>query len=201
MVRSASADELLRRARHAAGTRNVRESIRDLTLHALKGRLLTAAHVAAVVRTVGEGIESSAAPASESTRETHRGAWAGLEDAVARALRAMELAAREVAEGRAQIASAEREELIAEIGALRRSLGESWAHPRVTPATFDARIASMAALLSRAATVPDGASAAGASPSLACLASGVLLGLSEESHDPTRGTRGNGSAQSPARAS
>ena len=81
MVCPASSDELLQRARRAAGTRNVREAVRDLALHALRSRLLTAHHIATVAHTVAEGILSSDIPPTEPVRETHRGAWAGLEDA------------------------------------------------------------------------------------------------------------------------
>ena len=112
---------------------NVREAVRDLTLHALRSRLLTATHIATVARTVGEGIESSDVPPTAPVRETHRGAWAGLEDAVGQALHAVELAAREFAEGRARLTPAERDQLLAEIAQLERSLGEGWGYPRTVP--------------------------------------------------------------------
>ena len=118
MVRSVSADELMRRARHAAGTHNVREAVRELTLHALRSRLLTTTHIAVVARTVGEGIDSSDVPPTAPVREAHRGAWAGLEDAVDQALHAIELAAREFAEGRARLTPEEREQMLAEIARL-----------------------------------------------------------------------------------
>lgn len=184
MVCSVSADDLLRSARQAAGTRNVREAVRDLTLHALRSRLLTAAHIAVVVRTVGEGIESSDIPPTVPVREMRRCAWAGLEDAVGHALHAVELAAREVAEGRARLAPAEHEQMLAEIAQMERSLVEGWEYPRAVPASLRAQIVSVTTLLRQAAT--NGAATCGAGDStpgaggiLPFVASGVLLGLSE----------------------
>lgn len=183
MVRSASPDELLQRARRAAGTGNVREAVRDLALHALRGRLLTAHHIATVARTVAEGIESSDVPPTEPVRDTRRGAWAGLEDAVGQALRAVELAAREFAEGRVPLTPAERDQLLAEIAQLERSLGEGWGYPRAVPRVLRERLDAVAGYL-RAAVVAEAAACgtgdATASGVLSCFATGVLLGLSED---------------------
>jgi len=192
MARCVSVENLLNRARMAAGTRNVREAVRDLTLHALRGRLLTAAHIATVVRTVGEGIESSGISRIAPARETRRGAWAGLEDAVGQALQAVELATREVAEGRAPLSAGEREQLLAELAQMERSLGKGWENPRVVPASLKRRIASLTALLQRAGVAdPSAGLAQGNVPSgsgnLAFLASGVLLGLTEEPRRPSEG--------------
>jgi hypothetical protein len=175
MIRPVSAEDLLRGTREATAAGNVRDAVRDLALHALRSRPLTAAHIATVARTVGEGIASSEVPPTAPVRETHRGAWAGLEDAVGRALLAMELAAREFAEGRAALGGAERERLVAEIARLDRDLGDGWGYARVAPPPLRARIASAAALLREA---PAGGDAAG--DSLSCVASGVLVGLSQE---------------------
>ena len=183
MVRSASSDELLQRARRATGTGNVREAVRDLALHALRGRLLTAHHIATVARTVAEGIESSDGSPTEPVRETRRGAWAGLEDAVGQALRAVELAAREFAEGRVPLAPAERDQLLAEIAHLERSLGEGWGYPRTVPRGLRERLDAVAGYLrASVATEPAACAAAGvpASGVLSCFATGVLLGLSED---------------------
>ena len=79
MIRTTSPDDLLASARRAAGTPNVRQAVRDLTLHALRSRLLTAEHIACVARTVGEGIESSDLVPHAPLRESRGGAWAGLE--------------------------------------------------------------------------------------------------------------------------
>ena len=186
MIHLVSADELLRRARHAAGTRNVRDAVRDLTLHALRSRPLTARHIAAVARTVGEGIESSDVAPGEPGRETHRGAWAGLEDAVDEALRAVELAAQGLGEGNATLTLAERDRTLAEISDMERALGQRWERARTIPATLRARIASITSLLTRTpardAAAPEGE--ARESSALSFVASGVLLGLTEGSPRP-----------------
>ena len=188
MDRSVSADELLRSAREAAGTRNVREAVRELTLHALRSRLLTARHIAIVARTVGAGIDSSDVPPTAPVRDTNRGAWAGLEDAVDRALQAYEIAAREFAEGRAKLPPGERERLLAEIAQMECNLGEGWGYAHAVPASLKGRIARMTALLGNAAA--DGPATASPSevPSaggvLCFVASGVLLGLSETARGP-----------------
>jgi hypothetical protein len=183
MVRSTSSDELLRSARNAAATPNVREAVRDLTLHALRSRLLTAAHIARVARTVGEGIESSEVAQTAPVREINRGAWAGLEEAVGRALYAVELAAREFAEGRARLADEERDRLLAELAGMERSLAEGWSPRNAAPRAFSARIAAASELLHRSAARPgEPASATGHEVSL--LASGVLVGLSNVSARP-----------------
>lgn len=193
MVRPASAEELLRCAREAAGTLNVREAVRELTLHALRSRPLTATHIATVALTVGKGIESSGVPPTAPVRETHHNAWAGLEEAVGRALLAVELAAREFAEGRARLESDERERLIAEIAQLESALGEGWPHPGTVPSALRERIGSAIALLRHAP--PDGTSATGcAAPvpiggGLSAVASGVLVGLSEGSREKPAGRR------------
>ena len=173
MIRPVSAEDLLRGTREAATAGNVRDAVRDLALHALRSRPLTAAHVATVARAVGEGIASCDLPPTAPVRDAHRGAWAGLEDAVGRALLAVELAAREFAEGRAALGGAERERLVAEFARLDRELGEGWGHARAIPPPLRARIDSAAALLREAPACGDGAG-----DTLSLVASGVLLGLS-----------------------
>ncbi len=187
MIRSVSADDLLRDAREAAGTRNVREAVRSLTLHALRSRPLTAEHIATVARTVGEGIESSRLPSAAPAREVHHGAWAGLEDAVAQALLAVELAAREFAEGHGRLEAPDRERLLEEVAALGRSLEEGWGSRHDVPFDLKARLGAAASHLRQP---PSGRVARGASsaPGRACadfslVASGILVGLSE----PVRG--------------
>ncbi|MBL0140647.1 MAG: hypothetical protein IPP91_00890 [Betaproteobacteria bacterium] len=190
MIRSVAADELLRSARRAAGTANVREAVRNLTLHALRSRFLTTEHIASVARTVGEGIESSDVLPTAPVRETHRGAWAGLEDAVGQALHAIELAARQLAEGRACLPMADRERMLAEIAQMERSFGEKWEFPRAVPASLRARIASVATLLEQAAAIGPSAPADSgpeAGAILSFVASGVLLGLSEDLREPPEG--------------
>lgn len=195
MVQSIFTDKLLQSARKAAGTTNVREAVHDLTLHALRGRLLTAAHIARVARTVGEGIESSNLPRFAPVRETHRGAWEGLEDAVGEALRALEVAAREFAEGRASLAPGERDQMLAEIAEMEHSLGEGWNGALSIPASLHARITAVTALLRQAAAtgpaakaLPEATPQAGGA--LSFIASGVLLGLAEAfREDPAKAQR------------
>jgi hypothetical protein len=190
MVRSINSDDLLRCARDAAGTSNVREAVRDLTLHALRSRQLTASHIATVARTVGEGIESSGVSPSAPVRDVHRGAWAGLEEAIDRALYALELAAREIVEGRTALSRAERDQVLAEIADLERSLGTGWnSRPRIVPAALKARIAKVNLLLRQTAPVipgEDGLVERGpdAGGRVSLVASGILLGLSAGLGEP-----------------
>jgi hypothetical protein len=183
MFRSVSADDLLRDARQATGTRNVREAVRDLTLHALCSGPLTASHIATVARTVGEGIASSGVPPTAPVRETHRGAWAGLEDAVGQALHAVELAAREFAGGRAWLAGPDRERLAAEFAQLELRLGEGGGLPPGMPPELKARLESAVFHLRQAPrSGADTGAARGAEATCAAfsaVASGVLVGLSE----------------------
>jgi hypothetical protein len=189
MQRSISADTLLRDAREATGTRNVRESIRSLALHALRSRPLSAAHIATVARTVCQGIESSDLPPTAPVREAHLGAWAGLEDAVGQALQAVELAARELAEGRAGLAGPDRDRLLEEVALLERSLDEGWERHRGVPPDLKARIASATAHLRQAPPcLAKPALAIGADPAceaFSFVASGILVGLSEPARSRT----------------
>lgn len=191
MIRTTTSDELLHSARRAASTPNVRQAVRELTLHALRSRLLTAEHIACVARTVGEGIESSELLPTAPVRDTHGGAWAGLEDAVDEALHAIELAAREFADGRAHLAPGEREVILDEVAQMESSLATRWQHGRSVPASLKSRIGSVTGLLRQAVTaetspgtVSDEVRDAGRV--LALVASGVLLGLSEALRGPVQ---------------
>ncbi len=183
MLRSISAENLLRDTREATGTRNVREAVRNLTLHALRSRPLSAAHIATVARTVCQGIESSDLPPTAPVRETHLGAWAGLEDAVGQALLAVELAARELAEGRAGLAGPDRDRLLEEVARLEHALDEGWGRHRSVPPDLKSRIAAVSLHLRQAPpSLADPARAIG--PDAACdafsfVASGILVGLTE----------------------
>jgi hypothetical protein len=183
MLRSISAENLLRDAREATGTRNVREAVRNLTLHALRSRPLSASHIAIVARTVCQGIESSGLPPTAPVRETHLGAWAGLEDAVGQALLAIELAARELAEGRAGLAGPDRERLLEEVARLEHALEEGWGCHRSVPPDLKSRIASMSLHLRQAPpSLADPAIAIGtdaACDAFSFVASGILVGLTE----------------------
>lgn len=191
MIRTTTSDELLRSARRAASTPNVRQAVRDLTLHALRSRPLTAEHIACVARTVGEGIESSELLPTAPVRDTHGGAWAGLEDAVGEALYAVELAAREFADGRAHLVPGEREAILEQIAGMESSLSQRWQRGRSAPAALRTRIGSVATLLRQAVTAEGSPAAAAdevrdAGRVLALVASGVLLGLSEALHNPAQ---------------
>jgi hypothetical protein len=183
MVRFISAEDLLRDAREATGTSNVREAVRNLTLHALRSRPLSATHIATVARTVRQGIESSDLPHTAPVRETHLGAWAGLEDAVGQALLAVELAARELAQGRAGLAGPDRDRLLAEVAHLEVSLEEGWGSHRCVPAGLKSRIAAAALHLQQAPPGGTGQARAvgteGDCEAFSFLASGILVGLSE----------------------
>lgn len=187
MVTPVIAEGLLREVREAAATRNVREAVRDLALHALRSRPLSAAHIATVARTVGEGIESADAPRGDGPREAHRGAWAGLEDAVAQALLAVELTAREFAERRGGLAAADRERLLEEVARLARSLEEGWRRDEDVPFDLKARLDATTVHLRQAAfRGPDPGEpppSGDACAAFTFVASGVLLGLSQ----PPRG--------------
>lgn len=176
-------DALLRSARMAASSPSVREAVRDVALDALRSRLLTARHIAAVARTIGEGIGSADVTPTAPVRETYRGAWQGLEEAVGRALHALELAAREFAEGRARITPAEREQILAEIGQMERSLASGWSHDHRIPDSLKARITAVTGYVRQAVTHEDSAvgeaAALEAGRVLSFVASGVLLGLGD----------------------
>lgn len=163
MVRSLPADELLRRAREAAGMRDVRVAVRELTLHALRSRPLSSEHIATVARTVGQGIRSCSVTPVEPVRQARREAWRGLEDAVGDALRAMETAARQFSREPSRLSTAQRRDAIAGLAGIGRALDEEWDHPRFVPETLRARIAAVATLLEEHSagarnTAPGGAS-------------------------------------------
>lgn len=192
-----------------AGRGDVRTAVRDLTLHALRSRLLTAEHLASVTRAVAEGIAGSTGEPLGQVREATRHAFTGLAEAVSKGLLALELSAREFAEGSGKIAPAEAARLLEEIAALERALGEGWKHEHSpAPRELAERVAAVSGHLRRAAGdasrslagtvvrdletgVIEGAeAAAGASRVLGLVASGALLGLSEalrENATPRRG--------------
>lgn len=183
-------DALLRSARIAAASPSVREAVRDVALDALRSRLLTARHIAAVAKTIGEGIGSADVTPTAPVRETYRGAWQGLEEAVGQALHALELAAREFAEGRARLTPAECERLLDEIGEMERSLASGWNRHHRIPDSLQARIAAVTDCLRRAVTSEGSgageAAALDAGRVLSFVASGVLLGLGEALREPPR---------------
>lgn len=183
-------DDLFRSARNAAASPSVREAVRDVALAALRSRLLTAEHIAAVARTIGEGIGSVDVTPTAPVRETYRGAWQGLEEAVGLALHALEVAAREFAEGRARLSPEERERILDEIAQMERSLASGWDHRQRIPESLQARIAAVTDSLRRAVASeppPSGEPAAlDAGRVLTFVASGVLLGLGDALRVPPR---------------
>jgi hypothetical protein len=182
--------DLLRSARDAVASSSVREAVRDVALTALRSRMLTAAHIAAVARTIGEGIASVEVTPTAPVRETYRGAWQGLEDAVGRALHALELAAREFAQGRARLTREERERMLEEIDRMERSLSSGWDHRHRIPDSLRAHVAATMGHLRQAVAseAPEGdeAAARDAGSILSLVASGVLLGLGDALGDTPR---------------
>lgn len=190
MPRPLPHDDLLRSARNAVASASVREAVRDVALDALGSRMLTAAHIAAVARTIGEGIASVEVTPTAPVRDTYRGAWQGLEEAVDRALHALELAAREFAQGRARLTPEERDRMLAEVAQMERSLSNGWDHRQRIPDSLQARIVATTGHLRQAAAsepIAGGeAIAHDAARILSFVASGVLLGLGSALRDSPR---------------
>lgn len=192
-----------------AGRGDVRTAVRDLTLHALRSRLLTAEHLASVTRAVAEGIAGTSAEPLAQAREATRHAFTGLAEALSKGLLALELSAREFAEGSGRLAPGEAQRLLEEIAVLEKALGEGWLHEHApAPSELRERLAAVSGHLRRAvgdasrdlagtvahdleAGAVEGVEAvAGASRVLGLVASGALLGLSEalrETATPRRG--------------
>jgi hypothetical protein len=158
MARINLSDELLRTAREAAGRAQVRGAIRDLTCHALKRCPLTMENVAVVAQAVGEGIESAPRLRTELERASRHEAWVGLEDAIGRALEALEIAAREFSAGKARMADADRERLLRSACELERQLLARWASCDQVPPSIADRTGSLKELLcaARAGSAPSG---------------------------------------------
>jgi hypothetical protein len=179
MSRPGTHDDLLRSARDAVASPTVRTAVRDVALTALRSRLLTAEHIAAVAKTIGEGIGSVDVTPTAPVRETYRSAWQGLEEAVGEALHALEAASREFAEGRAALTPAERERLLADIARMEQSLASGWDHRKRIPDSLQARIAAVTGLL-RQAIASDreatGEAARDADRVMSLVASAVLRG-------------------------
>ena len=181
MSRPGSHDDLLRSARNAVASPTVREAVREVALTALRSRPLTAEHVAAVAKTIGEGIGSVDVTPTAPVRETYRSAWLGLEEAVGRALGALEVAALEFAEGRAALTGDERESLLDDFARMEKSLASGWDHRGRIPVSLEARIAAVTAQLRRA-VAGERPATGDAGRVLASVASGVL-------RDPDAGRR------------
>lgn len=190
MTRPNHTDDLLRSARNAASSPSVREAVRDVALDALRSRLLTAAHIAAVAKTIGEGIDSVAVMPVAPVREDYRSAWQGLEEATSLALHALAVAAREFAEGRASLMPGERERLLEEIARMEQSMASGWYHRQTIPDALRRRIEAVTGNLRQAAASepPPGSGpvALDAGRVLSFIASGVLLGLGDAQRAPPR---------------
>ncbi len=188
MSPSGSRDELLRSARIAAASPGVREAVREVALTALRSRTLTAAHIAAVAKTIGEGIGSVDVTPIPPVRDTYRGAWLGLEDALDRALHALEVAAREFTQGRARLTAPERDRILAEIAQMEQSLAIGWDNGRRMPDSLRARIATLTGQLGLGVAfepAPGGDPAAqDAGQVLSSIASAVLRGPVDARRDP-----------------
>lgn len=150
MKRPDSPDDLLRNARDAAGTVDVRPSVRKLTLHALESHPLTPEHVVTVARTVAEGIDSARAAQAPEARRSRREAWAGLEEAIGEALQALERAARELAACPPRYPEAELAGLRAAAEAMAHELVRLWQPDAPLPGEVASRAAAITAHLSGA---------------------------------------------------
>ena len=183
MSRPGSHDDLLRSARNAVVSPTVREAVREVALTALRSRPLTADHVAAVAKTIGEGIGSVDVTPTAPVRETYRSAWLGLEEAVGRALGALEVAALEFAEGRAALTGDERESLLDDFARMEKSLAGGWDHRGRIPASLEALIVAVTAQLRRA-VASERQAAGDAGRVLASVASGALRGTDGGRREP-----------------
>lgn len=179
---------------------DVRAAVRDLTLHALRSRFLTAEHLANVTKTVGQGIGNVMEEPAADARAVAGHALQGLGDAVTKGLLSLELAAREFADGGGRLSADESQQIIDQIARLEQALGKDWQHEHVMlPPARKQRLADFAAHVQRAvsgarqaepamrdtlhelqSTVHDGKQVAvGAARILGLMASGALLGVSE----------------------
>lgn len=124
-TQTAGSDELLRQAAgkavHAA--RDVRAAVHDLTLHALRSRILTMDHTTNVVKAISSGIRAALQTPVKDVAGTANAAAHGMEEAVAKALLAIELAVEEFARSGAQLSPGEQEQIIGEMRTFAQSLG------------------------------------------------------------------------------
>jgi hypothetical protein len=149
----------------ARARNDIRRDMRELTLAALRSRVLTLPHVAAVAVAIAHGIDpakvSSPAPAPVSRSRAQE----GLVQAVIKALAALDIAIQEYVSVGGRIGAAEIGEWLAALEAIGAIDGQELA----------ARLATLEKTL-RAAESADSAET---SYALALLASGALLGLIE----------------------
>ena len=197
-------EHLEKEARRLAGSSpggvDVRTAVRNLTLHALQSRLLTAAHVASVTKAVGLGLGDVLKGPAQDVRDAASQAAEGFGEAASKALHALELAAREFNARGGRLSPGESQQLLDEIAAMEQVLGSGWKHEHVrVPPDWESRVKRLTDHIRRAVTdndatgetVRDALHELGASSRdglratgdawrvLGLMASGALLGLSE----------------------
>jgi len=142
-------------------TRDIRAAVRDLTLVALRRRLLTLPHLADVVSAIGNGIQPAATnPAGKATIQR---ALEGLREGMARALTAIELASREYVSVGGRLSGAELQGWMAAM----ESLSE----------IGDPEIARLLASLKETLASAESDDISEGTRELGLLSSGALLGL------------------------
>jgi hypothetical protein len=149
-----------------ARTRNdIRRDMRELTLTALRSRVLTLPHVAAVALAIANGIDPARIGAPAPMPASRSLAQEGLLQAIAKALTALDVATHEYVSVGGRICAAEVGEWLAALEAIGAIDGKELAG-RVTT-------------LKQALSSAESPEAAESSYALALLASGALLGLIE----------------------
>jgi hypothetical protein len=148
---------------------DVREAVRDLTLTALRSRVLTLPHVASVANAIAHGIDPTRAQ-SKSAPRTSQEALEGLREAVGKALVALDIAAREYVAVGGRLSCDELEEWMRAIEAMSRIGG----------AEIERRVAELRTTLHAA----ESDEAAEGTYVLGLLSSGALLGLLEAAPRP-----------------
>jgi hypothetical protein len=202
--------ETRRLAGSSPGSVDVRTAVRNLTLHALQSRLLTATHVASVTKAVGLGLGDALKGPAQHVRDAASQAAEGFGDAATKALHALELAAREFTAHGGRLSPGESQQLLDEIAHLERALGADWKHEHVrTPPDWEVRVKRLTDHVKRAvADTKDSSEAAQATLHeleagsreglratgdawrvLGLMASGALLGLSEVLEETARPPR------------
>jgi hypothetical protein len=76
---------------------NLRTAVRELTLNALRGRELTLGEIKRVVRSVTEGVNAGAASSKADAEEVVTEAFAGMDEAVLKAVQANHMALQQLA--------------------------------------------------------------------------------------------------------
>jgi hypothetical protein len=141
---------------------DIRAAVRDLTLTAIRSRVLTLPHLASVAAAIEHGIQP--APASlKSSAPTARRALEGLREGMAQALRALDLASTEYVAVGGRLSDTELEAWLVAIDAL--------------PEIADAEIHRLLGSLKKTLHAAEGSEVAEGTYVLGLLASGTLLGL------------------------